>query len=61
MRYDDTAISDAEIPVAVEPVFRHLVTTCVSECNKTASMWKAVPDKCLDFKPHAFGLRNCPR
>jgi uncharacterized damage-inducible protein DinB len=28
------------------------VTTYVSECNKTASMWKAVPDECLDFKPH---------
>ena len=28
------------------------MTTYVSECNKTASMWKAVPDECLDLKPH---------
>lgn len=51
MRYDYTAIPDAEIPVAAEPMFQHLVTTYVSECNKTASMWKAVPDACLDFSP----------
>jgi uncharacterized damage-inducible protein DinB len=52
MLYDYTAIPDAEIPVAAEPVFQHLVTTYVSECNKTASVWKAVPEDCLDFRPH---------
>src|SRR3954470_14565681 len=52
MRYDFTGIPDAEIPVAAEPVFQHLVTTYVSESNKTASVWKAVPDDCLDFQPH---------
>lgn len=52
MHYDFIAIPDADIPTAVEPAFQHLVTTYVSECNKTASMWKAVPDDCLDFKPH---------
>jgi len=52
MRYDYIAIADAEIPVAVEPVFQHLVTTYVSESNKTARVWKAVPDDCLDFKSH---------
>ncbi|WP_020474729.1 DinB family protein [Zavarzinella formosa] len=52
MRYEHTAIPDAEIPVAVEPVFQHVVTTYVSEANKTASMWRAVPDALLDYKPH---------
>ena len=29
-----------------------MVTTYASETNKTASMWRAVPDDYLDFKPH---------
>jgi len=52
MHYDFVAIPDAEIPAAAEPVFQHLVTTYVSETNKTASVWKAVPEDALDFKPH---------
>jgi hypothetical protein len=52
MHYDFIAIPDTEIPVAAEPVFQHLVTTYVSESNKTASVWKAVPEGCLDFQPH---------
>lgn len=52
MNYDFIAISDAEVPFAVEPVFHHAVTTYASEANKTVSMWRAVPDNLLDFKPH---------
>jgi len=52
MRYDLIAIPDADVPQAVEPVFQHVVTTYASEANKTASMWRAVPDDLLDFKPH---------
>src|SRR5471032_1058927 len=52
MQYDFIAIRDAEIPKAVEPVFQHVVTTYASEANKTVSMWRAVPDDLLDFKPH---------
>ena len=52
MHYDFIAIPDAEIPKAVEPIFQHVVTTYVSESNKTVSMWRAVPDDLLDFKPH---------
>jgi uncharacterized damage-inducible protein DinB len=52
MKYDYTAISDSETPQAAEPVFQHLLTTYVSETNKTAGVWKAVPPHCLDFKPH---------
>src|SRR3954469_13850083 len=52
MRYDFTAIPDADVPQAVEPVFRHVVTTYASEANKTVSVWRAVPDELLDFKPH---------
>ena len=52
MHYDFIAIPDADVPQAVEPVFQHVVTTYASEANKTASVWRAVPDELLDFKPH---------
>jgi uncharacterized damage-inducible protein DinB len=52
MRYDFVAIPDGEAPRAREPLFQHVVTTYVSETNKTASVWRAVPDDCLEFKPH---------
>ena len=52
MHYDFIAIPNADVPQAVEPVFQHVVTTYASETNKTASMWRAVPDALLDFKPH---------
>jgi uncharacterized damage-inducible protein DinB len=52
MHYDFIAIPDAEVPEAADPVFQHAVTTYASETNKTASVWRAVPDDLLDFKPH---------
>src|SRR2546423_6904256 len=52
MHYDFIASPDADVPQAVEPVFQHVVTTYASEANKTASVWRAVPDDLLDFKPH---------
>src|SRR6478735_3839746 len=52
MHYDFIAILDADVPQAVEPIFRHVVTTYASEANKTASVWRAVPDGLLDFRPH---------
>lgn len=52
MHYDYTAIPDNELPAGVEPAFRHTIATYASEVNKTVSMWRAVPDKLLDFKPH---------
>ncbi|WP_435020200.1 DinB family protein [Tundrisphaera sp. TA3] len=51
MRYEFTAIPDAEVPPARDPLFQHLVTTYISEINKTAAMWRAVPDDRLDFRP----------
>lgn len=52
MHYDFIAVADSEIPRAAEPQWQHVVDTYVSECNKTASLWRAVPDDCLDFRPH---------
>jgi uncharacterized damage-inducible protein DinB len=52
MLYEFIAIPDREVPVAVDPAFQHLLQIYVSEANKTASMWRAVPDHVLEFKPH---------
>src|SRR5215218_7331646 len=52
MRYDFTAIPDADVPQAIEPVFQHVGTTYASEANKTVGVWRAEPDALLDFKPH---------
>jgi uncharacterized damage-inducible protein DinB len=52
MRHDWTAIPDADVPVAASPLFQHVVDTYASETNKTASMWRAVPEDLLDFCPH---------
>ncbi len=52
MQYEYVAIPDEEVPKAANPLFQHLVTTYASETNKTVSMWRAVPEDFLDFKPH---------
>src|SRR5262245_63663286 len=52
MHYEYVAIPDADVPAAAEPVFQHLVVTYASETNKTTSVWRAVPDRLLDFRPH---------
>jgi len=52
MHYDWVAIPDAEVPAAADPLFRHVIETYASETNKTAAMWRAIPDTLLDFRPH---------
>ena len=52
MHYEFTAIPDADVPQAVEPIFQHVVQTYASEANKTVGVWRAGPDVLLDFKPH---------
>jgi uncharacterized damage-inducible protein DinB len=52
VHYDFIAIPDAEVPRAADPVFQHVLATYASETNKTASLWRAVPDDLLDYRPH---------
>ncbi len=52
MNYEFVAIPDGVVPQAASPLFQHLVTTYASETNKTVSIWWAVPEDFLDFKPH---------
>src|SRR5262249_7971285 len=47
MHDDFIAIPDPDLPQAVDPIFQHVVTTYASEANKTASVWRAVPDATL--------------
>src|SRR5690242_20727977 len=52
MHYESIAVPDQQVPPAADPLFQHLVSTYASETNKTASLWRAVPDVLLDYKPH---------
>jgi len=51
MIYSWTAIPEAKIPRASNPIFQHLLDTYVSESNKVASVWKQFHDADLDFRP----------
>jgi uncharacterized damage-inducible protein DinB len=52
MHYEFVAIPEEQVPQAADPLFQHLVSTYASETNKTASLWRAVPEDLLDYKPH---------
>ena len=52
MRYAFSAISDAEVPRAVDPLFQHLIDTYASETNKVISVWRDFSDQDLAFRPH---------
>jgi uncharacterized damage-inducible protein DinB len=52
MKYAFTAISDAEIPHAVNLRYQYMLESYVSECNKVVSTWREFKDADLDFKPH---------
>jgi uncharacterized damage-inducible protein DinB len=53
MRYDFSAISEAQIPRAQDPLFQHLLDTYASETNKVISVWRDFSDGDLSFRPHA--------
>ncbi len=52
MNYEFVAISDAEVPESADAAYQHVLMTYASETNKTASVWRAVPEDLIDFKPH---------
>ena len=53
MSYADTAIPDAEVPRAVQPVFQHLLDTYASETSKVLSVWRQFSEEDLSFRPHS--------
>src|SRR3954447_21565111 len=52
MRHDYVAIPDEEVPVTADPAYGHAVSTYAGETNKTVSMWRAIPDDLLEYRPH---------
>src|SRR5215472_16849905 len=52
MKYEDSAIKDAEVPPASARVLQHLVKTYASEVNKLNSVWLEFAEDDLSFKPH---------
>lgn len=52
MNYEDIAIKDAEVPVASNRMFQHLVKTYASEVNKLNSVWHEFTAEDFSFKPH---------
>jgi hypothetical protein len=70
MAYDFIASPEPDVPQARDPLFHHLIATYAGETKKTTSMWRAIPDDLLEFKPHEkvntirailSGLMTCHR
>jgi uncharacterized damage-inducible protein DinB len=53
LSYAYTAIPDASIPTAVEPLVQHALDTYASETNKVVSVWREFHDDDLVYRPHA--------
>jgi len=52
MKYEDSAIAEADVPQAATPIFQHLLKTYASEANKLNSVWQEFTEDDLAFKPH---------
>jgi uncharacterized damage-inducible protein DinB len=52
MTYAYTAIDDAAIPRAAEPLLQHMLDTYASETNKVVSVWREFTDADLSYRPH---------
>lgn len=51
MQYEYTAIPEAAVPRAVNPVFQHLLDTYASETSKVVSVWREFLPEDLGFRP----------
>jgi uncharacterized damage-inducible protein DinB len=51
MQYDYTAISEAAVPRASNPIFQHLLDTYASETSKVISVWREFGAANMSFKP----------
>ena len=51
MQYEYTAIPEAQIPRAENPVFQHLLDTYASETNKVVNLWRQFAREDMAFKP----------
>jgi hypothetical protein len=51
MPYPFTAITDAEVPRAANPVFQHVLDTYASETNKVVAVWRCFAPEDMDYRP----------
>ena len=51
MQYEYTAIPEAQVPRAADPVFQHLLDTYASETSKVVSVWRQFAPEEAAFKP----------
>ena len=51
MQYEYTAIPEAQVPRAADPVFQHLLDTYASETSKVVSVWRQFALEDMAFKP----------
>jgi len=51
MQYEFTAIPDAEIPRAANPLLQHLLDTYASETSKVVTVWRQFAPVDMSFKP----------
>ena len=54
MQYEYTAIPEAQVPRATDPIFQHLLDTYASETNKVVSLWR-------QFSPDDMGFKSTDR
>jgi uncharacterized damage-inducible protein DinB len=52
MKYEETAITDDQVPAASNRMFQHVVKTYASEVNKLNAVWREFTADDLTFKPH---------
>jgi uncharacterized damage-inducible protein DinB len=51
MQYEYTAIPEAQVPRAANPLFQHLLDTYASETSKVVSLWRQFSSADMAFKP----------
>jgi len=51
MQYEYTAVPEAQVPRAAEPVFQHLLDTYASETSKVVSVWRQFAPEDMSLKP----------
>ncbi|MBZ5524063.1 MAG: DinB family protein [Acidobacteriia bacterium] len=52
MQYEYTAIPEASVPRAANPVFQHMLDTYASETSKVISVWRQFTPEDMSFRPH---------
>src|SRR5882724_9140220 len=52
MQYEYTAIPEAQVPRAANPVFQHLLDTYASETSKVITVWKQFVPGDIPFRPN---------